>query len=143
MRALSRLCLLALIASTTRCDDSTDPDLIDVDFVGTYHMVSLNGSPPPVLLINEPDLQVEILDEITTLNADGTYLDITIFRETNAGVATEQRFECPGTFTRSGANFNFVDDVSNGFCGATFSGSVEGNTLILRFGPAYVSVLRR
>lgn len=141
MRALSRLCLLALIISSSRCDESTDPDPIDV--TGTFHLVTLNGSAPPVTLVDEPDHLIEIIDEITTLNADGTYLDVTVFRETVAGVPTDLTFECPGTFTRSGSQFTFVDSESNGFCGATFTGTNDGDTLILTFGPSYVSVLRR
>jgi hypothetical protein len=148
MRALPRLSLLVLIVGTSRCGGSTEshvtaPDTIDLDLVGTYQMVSLNGSSPPVTIGQGPDYRVEVVDEITTLNADGTYLDVTIVRETNGEVATDHTFECPGTFAGSKTSLRFVDGVSNGFCGATFSGKIEGETLTLVFGPSWVSVLRR
>ena len=114
MRRLLTLVGLALTLTASACDDnSTGPN---GSVVGTYRLRTINGQTLPFTFSGTSG--VTVVAEQTTLNADGSYVDITRF-------ADGSTFEENGVYTNNnGALFfqDFDDQIE-------YSGSVSGNVL--------------
>ena len=121
MHAISRrLALLALgtlaLFGTAACGgDDDDPTGPGGTATGTYTLRTVNGQNVPTTVYEGDDLgfyyKVEVLSGHVTLDADGTFEDVTTIRETEGtGTPTPSEFVTVGTYTRTGNTLTFTDD---------------------------------
>ncbi|HKW10513.1 MAG TPA: hypothetical protein VJO33_09040 [Gemmatimonadaceae bacterium] len=108
--------LAAALATLAACNnDSTSPN---GSAIGTYSLVTVNGSPLPFTF---SDGSVLISDRLT-LNSGGSYVDFATF--SNAGSVTEQ-----GIWSISNNLISFNDQSDN----FTYDGSLSGSVLTESF----------
>lgn len=102
---------IALTFAVAACgtDGGTPPQSI----AGTYTLQTVNGSPPPATLIEDPNGKFEILGGTYTLREDGAYDAVASLRETINGTADEYTQTEHGVYSRNGARVQFHD--SDGF----------------------------
>ena len=141
-RRLAVLGLMAMTMAMAGCDDDDDPTA-PANISGTYTLRTVNGSAPPVTLVNVTGYKLEIMSAtitITGTGSSGTYSETTNWRETTNGVPDEYPETYTGTWTRSGNTVTFTDqddDTSTATVrsdGAiTFSENISGTTYTARF----------
>ena len=129
MRAARYSLALALLIACGG-DDSTGPRSI----AGSYVLRSINGDPVPILAYEEPDYKVEIVSGNVVLDADGSFTDTHVLRETDGATITVATIPCTGTWTQSGNSLLLSEDVSND-CGVEAGVEWDGsNTLTVDWG---------
>lgn len=92
------------------CDDSSstalEPNLSVAS--GTYVLSTVNASPLPVEVRNDPNLRVTITSGAIVLGGDGTFRQSFMLSETPAGASASVRESVTqGTVTMSGARIQF------------------------------------
>jgi hypothetical protein len=129
MRWTSMLLVLALGSG---CGDSLSPS----DVVGTYTLTSIDGSPPPKLVVNSPDCQQTVIGGSLVMEADQGFemeLELTTVCPTPTGPG-EVFFVAFGEYRVDGDDIVLTAhaDVSSDF-------DAEFNTgqLLVHFRPPY------
>ena len=137
--------LLTLVGATllaTGC--SGDSNAPGSSYLGRYALVSLDGQPLPLTIINQPTLVVAIHDDTLTLNSNNSFTNATNVLSVVDGVATPiQHLSCTGTYTRSGNSFTLTTVESDACSGDTLTGTLDGNTLTLNEDTGEILVFRR
>lgn len=113
-----------MLLALAGCDsDSTGPDANA--HVGTYTLVTVNGSPLPFVVVQVLNDKIEVTKGSVTLNADGTYSDRVTLRATEGGSTTTEEEASTGTYAMNGTSVSFIETSS----GETYSGSLSGDDL--------------
>ena len=77
MRRLAVSVLFASVLALTACGDGptgiSGPE-------GTWYLQSINGTPPPVTIINSTDYRLEVLSGVLDLESDGSYTNTFTYR---------------------------------------------------------------
>lgn len=133
-KSLVGLALLAVIGSAAACSDITGYGIGSV--TGDYQLRSFNGQPLPAFMGSGSFSSDELLAEVFTIDADGTYVDTYQIRSTNSvGIQSTQTYQDFGTWDRNNSAFQFRDSRT----GDIFNGSLTGSTLtITQLGDVYV-----
>jgi hypothetical protein len=133
-KSLVGLALLAVIGSAAACSDITGYSTGSVS--GDYQLRTFNGQSLPAFMGSNSFGSDELLDEVFTIDADGTYADTYQIRTTSAtGARTTQTYQDFGTWDRNNSAFQFRDSRT----GDIFTGSLSGSTLtISQLGDTYV-----
>lgn len=117
-----RRILIALSAvSLLACGDSSGPAASSA--VGTWNLVTINGSPLPFTAVNQGLYKLEILSDVLIASADGTFTGTSTFRETDNGAVTTTVQPNSGTWTQTNnsVTINLSDGTTNT---VTISGDV-------------------
>jgi uncharacterized lipoprotein NlpE involved in copper resistance len=112
-RRLAIFGLMAMTMAMVGCgDDDDDGGTTPTNIAGTYTMRSLNNdNSAPFLVFQVTGYMLEVTSATVTLNANGTYSDVTTIRETIDGTAqTPETIPSTGTWVRSGNTVSFTDD---------------------------------
>jgi hypothetical protein len=109
------LCATLALAIFACHSDSTSPT---VSLTGTYTLKSINGSPLPYTTSSGDRLTADVL----TINANGTYTDVSQYTTTNGSSATDTE---SGTYTNNNGAVTFNDLTDN----LTYQGSLSGSVL--------------
>ena len=128
----------ALVAAVTAlsfaiagCGDGNGPD---TSHVGVYDMVSVDGDPLPVTVVDEPGYTLEVHDGSMTLNANNSFVESLTLVETNDGVAAPgETIACTGRYTRRGNTITLTTPESDSCSGETAIGTLSGNTLTVDY----------
>jgi len=144
-RTLATAALALLTLAAGACggdDDSTGPN---GSIAGTYTLRTVNGSPPPITLLEFQDYKVEVTAASVVMNANNTFSATSTFRETDAGEVTTSNSVCTGTYAVSGSTVTFTEPEStNEDCGGSYTGTwSNGNTLTVAFGGGLEAVFRK
>ncbi len=121
------LVVLALVATVAACggDGTTSPT--PTSLAGTWRVVSVNGSALPYTILGSGDNREDLLDDVITASADGTFTEVTTIQHFSKtlGISTDVSPPLPGTWVLNGTNvtLTYTNDGSQGI------GSVNGNTL--------------
>ncbi|HEX6251952.1 MAG TPA: hypothetical protein VFZ56_11010 [Gemmatimonadaceae bacterium] len=119
MRRLAVSALFASVLAISACGDG--PTGLSGSAEGRWFLQSINGTPPPVTIIDITSYRLEVLSGVLDLESNGTYTNTFTYRETENGfpdTVTETEF---GTYYRSGSRIIMEDD--QGFeAEATISG---------------------
>ena len=102
--------VLSFVLAACGSDSSTEPSAI----VGTWTLQTINGSALPFVLEQSATEKSEILSEVVTISAGGTFTESTTLRSTVNGTVTTQSFPDGGTYTVSGSTLNLADDKAAG-----------------------------
>lgn len=108
MRRLFALTAFATLLSVAACGDS--PTEASTSVVGTWHLQTVNGTPPPVTLFDFPGYRLEVMGAVLVMNSNGTYANTYTYRETEDGTATTVQETELGTWTQSGSTVLLEDD---------------------------------
>lgn len=133
-KSLVGLALLAVIGSAAACSDITGYTTGSI--TGDYELRTFNGQPLPAFMGSSSFGSDELIAEVFTIDANGTYADTYQIRTTSVtGVRTTQTFQDFGTWDRNNTAFQFMDSRT----GRLFTGSLSGSTLtIIQLGDVYV-----
>jgi hypothetical protein len=133
-KSLVGLALLAVIGSAAACSDITGYSTGSVS--GDYQLRTFNGQSLPAFMRSTSFGDEELIDEVFSIDANGTYVDTYQIRTTSfSGARTTQTFQDFGTWDRNNTAFQFRDSQT----GDIFTGSLNGSTLtISQLGDTYV-----
>src|SRR5512146_3171833 len=99
---MRRLIPLVALAVAVACgsDSTTQPTVASL--AGTWTLQSVNGSPLPFTVTQTGTDKVELLSDVVTASANGTYTEAVQFRTTLNGQSTTDTESDAGTFTLNG-----------------------------------------
>ena len=113
---------LALVATTFACssDSPVTPPISEI--AGSYALASVNGNILPFTYATQGADKAEVLDDVITLNENGTWTEIWHDRYTMNGVVTTEEMTDEGAYSRTGTRITLtssfggaiVADVTNG-----------------------------
>lgn len=119
MRRLAVTALFASVLAVTACGDG--PTGISGSAEGTWFLQTINGTPPPVTIVDIPGYRVEVMGGVLELDSDGSYINTYTYRETDNGVPNTVDETDFGTYSQSGSTIILEDN--QGFeAQATISG---------------------
>jgi hypothetical protein len=115
-------CMLLIVAAACGGDSPTQPT---ASVVGTWNLQTVNGSALPYLVPETDTVKVELLSDVLTVAANGTFTEMTQLRATQNGQASTESIPDGGSYALNGTavTFTFDSDESTG------TGSLSGNTL--------------
>jgi hypothetical protein len=108
---MRRLVILCAAVVAIACSDSTDPasktvaQKINVN--GAYALVTVNGSPTPVLLGQDDTAKLELLGSAMTLEANTNFREVFSLRLTAPSGVQMRSDTVAGTFVSDGATVVF------------------------------------
>ena len=125
---MRRLIPLVALAVAVACgsDSTTQPTIASL--AGTWTLQNVNGSPLPFTLTQTGNDKLELLSDVVTASANGTYTENLQFRETVNGVATVSSESDTGTFTVNGTAVTLTGSQTGSIPGSLSNGN---NTLTL------------
>ena len=131
---------LATLAATG-CSDSNAPDN---SHVGSYALVSVNGAPLPLTVIDQPSLKISVQDGALALAANKSYTQtLSVLIVTDGVAAPVEHLSCTGSYTKSGNTFTLTSVESADCSGVTATGTLSGNTLTVTDDSGETLVFRR
>lgn len=137
-RFLTRIAAFAALAFTLAAcgsDSATAPASVSVS--GTYSLQTVNGAPLPAILQGSGANKVEMVSDVFTFSATGTFSERAVVRYTQNGVVSSETYDESGTYARNGTAITLrYTDASTG------SGTLDGNTMTLA-GQGYSFVYLR
>ena len=133
---MRRLVLALSAVSILACGDSSGPEFSSA--VGTWNLVTVNGSALPFTVDLSQNFRLEILGDVFVASENGTYTESTTLRETESGTATTTIEQSNGTWTQTN---NTVTVTESGGT-QTATGTVSANTVTLSQ-AGFVSVYNR
>jgi hypothetical protein len=122
MRRLIPLVLAVAIACGS--DSPTQPTTTSI--AGTWSLTSVNAIALPFVINQSGADKVELVGDVLTATATGTYTETLSYRETLNGVVTTTTEPDDGTYTING-NAITLNSSANG----SITGALSGNTFTL------------
>lgn len=133
MRNILLSVMVAAVAVTTACGDSSGPG---TSAVGTYSLQTVNTKTLPFTFYDDGTQKIEVLSDVYTLSANGTYTNQTVIRTTTGGTSTTDNLSSNGTYKQSGSSITLTDSsdstdqVTGTLNGSTFTINVSGTVLV-------------
>jgi hypothetical protein len=113
---------LALIACGSDSNANTGPTLASL--AGVWSLQTVNGQALPFTLSSAGGVKVELLSQVATVAANGTFAQVTTTRTTVNGTATTNALPSAGTFSLSG-NLITVTVTGSGNATGTLNSSTQ------------------
>jgi len=123
---MRRIVPLVLCLALACGGDSTTSEPTTASLAGTWSLQTINGIPLPFVIAQTATTKAEVLSDIVTATAAGTYTEVTQTRTTVNGQATTTTDNDAGTYTISG---NTV--VIRSSDGSTANGTISGSTFTI------------
>ncbi|HKO15547.1 MAG TPA: hypothetical protein VJU87_04870 [Gemmatimonadaceae bacterium] len=121
MRKLMIALVLTAVAAAA-CNDTTSPT---TTVPGNYLLQTVNGSGVPMVAYQSPTDKLEVLYGRVLLNADLSFVDSTLWRQTIGSTASDTAEVYRGTYQASGDHILLtVND------GSTYSMTWQGRSLV-------------
>jgi hypothetical protein len=128
------LAAISMIALLSGCS-STDSNGPGTSAIGTYALVSVNGSALPATTQNDATIKTEILSGTFVVNADESFSESRQGRITlNGGTPSPITATQTGTWTVSGTELSFVSGTTQN--PVIFNGTYAAGTLTYTSGGA-------
>lgn len=122
MRLLA--CMLLVVAAACGGDDGpTQPTAASV--AGTWQLQTVNGSALPYVAAQVGLDKVELMSDVLTVVASGSFTQMTQIRVTQSGQVTTQSIPDAGSYTLNGSAVTFTFNSD----GSTGTGALSGSTL--------------
>ena len=122
MRRLIPLILAVAVACGS--DSPTQPTTASI--AGTWTLTSVNGTGLPFVTSQTANDKVELVGDVVTATATGTYTEVFSFRETLNGVVTTRNEPDNGTYTLNGTAITLNSSTQG-----SITGALSGNTFTL------------
>jgi hypothetical protein len=131
-RTVAYFCLALAVA----CGGGDSPSApTQTSVAGTWTLQSINGTNLPFVIAQTGANKAEVMSDVVTAVASGSYTQMTQVRVTQNGQASMQSFSEAGSWTLNGSAASFRRNSD----GSVGTASVSGNTLTLaEDGFAYV-----
>jgi hypothetical protein len=132
-----------LAASLAACGG--DPTGTDPELGGEYILVSIDGKLLPVIVDQIGNDIAEVTFGSVTLNANGTFSDVTHLRITESGVTTTEVDATQGTWAVVGTTVAFTPNDGSGNYTMTWDGDIrltqlfQGFTLVYEQFPPFLT----
>lgn len=124
MRSIrSLLCVAVFLAACG--GDATGPDS-GFSFVGTYTLVTVNGSGLPYVALQSGQSSISIVDDRVTIADGGSWAEQGTLRVVTNGQAATQIYSTSGNWVRSG---NSLSLIATGYSAPAYSGSFSSRQL--------------
>ena len=124
---MRRLRPIALCLALACGGDATPTQPVTVSLVGTWTLHDINGLVLPVVLTQTATTKTEMLSDIVTATAAGTYTEVAEARTTVNGQATVSSHTDTGTYTVTGS----AVVVHSNNDGSSINGTIKGNTFTI------------
>ena len=134
---MRRLVLAISAVSMLACGDSSGPEFSSA--VGTWNLVTVNGSALPFTLEFSQAYRLEIVSDVFVASENGTYTESTTIRETDGATATTTTEQSNGTWTQTNGTVTVTESGGT----ETSTATISGNTITLTVGQGFVSVYNR
>lgn len=129
MRSAMSAVLLAVVFAFSGCT-SADPTESDPVEVGTYTLLSVNGTAVPATVVQNSTMTSEILSGTFTVSGNQTFAESRVGRFTPAGGAPQTiNSSQTGTWEKAGGQLSFTALNTSGTIVASFSGTYAAGTL--------------
>ena len=117
-------CMLLVVAAACGGSDApTQPTSASV--AGTWKLQTVNGSALPYVAAQVGADKVELMSDVITAVASGSFTQMTQIRVTQSGQVSTQSIPDAGSYTLNGSAVTFTFNSD----GSTGTGSLSGNTL--------------
>ena len=133
MRRSSSIFLVVAAATflIAGCGDSNAPD---TSHVGRYELVSIDGDPVPVAVVDVPGYTLEVTGGSLTLNANNSFVESVTAIETTDGVPSPlDAIACTGHYTRHGSTLSMTTPETDSCAAQTVTGTLSGSTLTVDY----------
>jgi hypothetical protein len=131
----------AALAATACSGDSNAPDN---SFIGSYGLVSVDGDPLPITIIDQPGLTVTLSAGALRLDRNDSFTQTSTLVTVVDGVPrTPELLSCTGHSARSGNSFTLTAPRSSSCTGDTLTGTRDGNMLTFSDTTGETLVFRR
>jgi len=119
--------LLCVVLAGCGSDKTTGPD-VDLSFVGTYHLRTINGSNLPYTLAQSGSVSLQIVADAITIADGGTWSESGTQKTTANGQTSTDVYGDNGTWIRSGNSIALHSSIYNN---TAYSGTFSGSALTL------------
>ena len=123
---LRRLIPLVALSVAVACGSDSTTQPTTASLAGTWTLQSVNGNPLPFTLQTSGTDRLDLLSDVVTASANGTYTEVLQFRPTINGQSTTQSQSDAGTFTVNGTAVTLSSNQAGNITGA-----LTGHTLTL------------
>ena len=93
------------VAPLTPCSDASG--VAPRDIAGSYALRSIGATAIPGTYLSTSGYLLRVLAGSLTLNADGTYVDVTVYEQTSDGTTTTEHRRTTGAHTIDGDSISF------------------------------------
>lgn len=135
MRVFTKMAVigvLGLAAAACGGDGINEPASI----AGTYNLQTIDGKSPPVVVLDEPGLKLEVMSGNFILAANGSFSTTVVLRITEDNQVSTESESFTGTYTVTGSTVNFTysdgETDSATLAGDTLTFSEGGSTVVFR-----------
>ena len=122
---MRRIMMVLALAAAAACGDSSTG--ISGSVAGTYTLRSINGTVLPYTVLSSGTTKIEVIDDVITLNTNGTYTETGHTRTTTNGSASTDTGTDTGTYTTAGTSITLRSSGD----GTTTVGTVNAGTLTI------------
>jgi hypothetical protein len=119
---IRRMLVAALSLTLIGCGDSNEPN--NDDITGVYRLQTVNGQSLPFILEQTGQDKVELLSDVYTFAATGSFTQLTTYRITENGQVSTETEPDEGTWARSGSNITVTFSS-----GGSATGSIDGDEI--------------
>jgi hypothetical protein len=119
MKARSAMLAVLLLSGCYETSSGPAPTIF-----GRYSLHSVDGLRPPATMTEIPNLKLEIMTGMITLNSDNTFTDSTEMRRTDGAVARRYSDVAHGSFVHAGESIALSSSR-----GEHYSMAIEGRSL--------------
>ena len=123
---LMRRLIPLILAIAVACGSDSPTQPTNASIAGTWNLTSVNGTGLPFVINQSGTDKVELVSDVVTATATGTYTEMFSFRETLNGVVTTTTEPDNGTYTINGTAIT-LHSSTNG----SITGALNGNTFTL------------
>ena len=120
---MRRILMTLVLAAAAACGDNSTG--LGASVEGTYTLRTINGTALPYT-VQSGTTTVRVIDDVITLNLNGTYSEIGHTQTTFNGVTTTDTGTDTGTYTTAGTAITLRSND-----GTSISGTVNGGTLTI------------
>ena len=132
---MRRFLFLLVLAGVACGGDATAPQVVSV--AGAWTLQSINGTTLPFVVAQTGANKVEVVSDVITVVATGSFTQTTTYRTTDNGHVTTESFADAGSYTVNGNadTFHFTSDGSTGtavFDASTLTVASSGTSYIYK-----------
>ena len=104
---MRRLVLTGAMPFAPLTADTDGPVVARRDIAGAYTLRSIGATSIPGTYLGTSGYRLRVLTGSLTLNADGTYVDVTVYEQTSDGTTTTEHRRTTGAYTLDGDSISF------------------------------------